>query len=159
VSKRGTRKGGKTYDLVDVGNLGLKDGDCVSDGRLLVHLRTGSEGSGAHGGQLGLAELCEELGQHSRLFVKTLYFLNIVDIKGNLLHCNRYSTRGLLNEFHDSKKFKVNGVTLNPYQKPLLLYMKHILCWSQDGDLIIDATSGSGTTAVRTTKIFLHIIA
>ena len=28
--------------------------------------------------------------------------------------------------------------------------MKHIICWSDEGDLIIDATSGSGTFAVRT---------
>jgi DNA modification methylase len=46
------------------------------------------------------------------------------------------------------KKFKVSDKTLNPFQKPLLLFMKHILCWSNEGDLIIDATSGSGTTAV-----------
>jgi hypothetical protein len=26
--------------------------------------------------------------------------------------------------------------------------MKHILCWSNDGDLSIDAISGSGTTSV-----------
>ena len=60
----------------------------------------------------------------------------------------RYSTRCLLNEFPDSKKFKISGVTLNHYQKPLLLYMKHIMCWSNYGDLIIDATSGTGTLAV-----------
>jgi hypothetical protein len=28
------------------------------------------------------------------------------------------------------------------------LYMKHIICWSDEGDLIIDATSGTGTMAV-----------
>ena len=32
--------------------------------------------------------------------------------------------------------------------------MKHILCWLRDGDLLIDATSGSGTLAVRNKKIF-----
>ena len=60
----------------------------------------------------------------------------------------RYSIRCLLKDFPDSKKFKVSGVTLNHYQKPLLLYMKHIMCWSNYGDLIIDATSGTGTLAV-----------
>jgi len=61
-----------TYNLVDVGDLGLKDGNGVSDGGLLVHLRRGSEGSlGHHGGALILVESCEELRQHSR------YLLNL----------------------------------------------------------------------------------
>ncbi len=38
---------------------------------------------------------------------------------------------------------------LNPCQKPILLFEKHILCWSNYGDLVIDATSGTGTLAVR----------
>ena len=46
---------------------------------------------------------------------------------------------------------------LNPHQKPLLVFIKHILCWSRDGDLIIDATSGSGTLAVST-KILVNQI-
>ena len=39
----------------------------------------------------------------------------------------RYSTRCILKDFPDSKKFKIYGVTLNDYQKPLLLFMKHII--------------------------------
>ena len=60
----------------------------------------------------------------------------------------RYSPRCLLKDFPDSKKYKISGNTLNHYQKPLLLFMKHIMCWSNYGDLIIDATSGTWTLAV-----------
>ena len=61
------------YNLVDVGNLGLKDSDGIADGGLLVHLRTGSEGFlGQLSHALSLLESCEELlGQHSR------YLLNL----------------------------------------------------------------------------------
>jgi DNA modification methylase len=31
--------------------------------------------------------------------------------------------------------------------------MKHLLCWSKAGDLVIDATSGTGTTAVITLQL------
>jgi hypothetical protein len=59
--------------------------------------------------------------------------------------------------FSEAKKFKVSDKTLNPFQKPLLLFMKHILCWSNEGDLIIDATLGSGTTTVGyLTSIFFE---
>lgn len=65
----------QTYDLADAGDLGLEDGDCVSDGGLLVDLGSGSEGSGGNLSHvLSLAQSCEELGQHSRLFIKSLYF-------------------------------------------------------------------------------------
>ena len=37
----------KTYDLVDRGNLGLKNGNGISDGWLLVGNSRGSEGSSA----------------------------------------------------------------------------------------------------------------
>jgi DNA modification methylase len=47
------------------------------------------------------------------------------------------------------RKFKHNGETLNPFQKPLLLYLKHLSMFTQPGDLVIDITSGSGTTAVK----------
>ncbi len=66
-----------------------------------------------------------------------------------------YYTRCLLKDFPDSKKFKISGVTLNHYQKPLLLFMKHILCWSNYGDLIIDVTSGTWTLAVSFYFLFL----
>lgn len=60
------------YNLVDVGNLGLEDGDGVTDGRFLVHLGACSEGlSGQRSHTLSLIESCEELGQHSR------YLLNL----------------------------------------------------------------------------------
>lgn len=63
---------GLTYDLVDVGHFGLKDGDGVTDGGLFVHLRGGSEGFlGQLSHTLSLIESCEELGQHSR------YLLNL----------------------------------------------------------------------------------
>ena len=60
----------------------------------------------------------------------------------------RYSTRGTLNSISETMKFKVSDETLNPFQNPLLMFMEHILCWSNDGDLSIDAISGSGTTSV-----------
>lgn len=63
------------YNLVDVGNLGLEDGDGVTDGRLLVHLGACSEGlSGQRSHTLSLIESCEELGQHSR-YLLNLYIL------------------------------------------------------------------------------------
>ena len=62
----------------------------------------------------------------------------------------RYSTRALLNNLDSTCKFKVGNNVLNRNQKPILLFMKHVLCWSDEGDLIIDATSGSGTMAVST---------
>ena len=65
----------------------------------------------------------------------------------------RYSTRCLLNKFPDSKKYKMSGKLLNSHQKPILLFMKHLLCWSKAGDLVIDATSGTGTTAVITLQL------
>ena len=51
----------------------------------------------------------------------------------------------------------MSKVDLNPHQKPLLVFIKHILCWSRDGDLIIDATSGSGTLAVSTELLLSQI--
>ena len=68
------------------------------------------------------------------IFIANTYFINF-------LLCDRYSTRCLLNEFPDSKKFKISGATVYPYQKPILLFMKHIMCWSNYGDLTVDATS------------------
>ncbi len=49
---------------------------------------------------------------------------------------------------------KISGATVKPYQKPILLYMKHIMCWSNFGDLIVDATSGAGTLAVKLFCLF-----
>jgi hypothetical protein len=43
-----------------------------------------------------------------------------------------------------AENFKI----LNNNQKPILCFTKQILCWSDEGDLIIDATSGTWTTAV-----------
>ena len=68
------------------------------------------------------------------------------------LHISRYSTRAIVPRFVEKHKFKVSNVNLNPYQKPLLIFIKHILCWSNDGDMLIDATSGSGTLAVSHVK-------
>ena len=62
----------KPYNLVDVGDLGLKDGHGVTNGGFLVHLRACSEGlSGQRSHTLSLIESSEELGQHSR------YLLNL----------------------------------------------------------------------------------
>ena len=63
--------------------------------------------------------------------------------------CDKYSTRCLLNDFPDSKKNKISGAMLNPYQKPILFFMKHIMCWSIYGDLIVDETTGTQTLAVQ----------
>jgi hypothetical protein len=61
-----------------------------------------------------------------------------------VLHNYEYSTRALLDRFEDNNKFVVGDTTLNYHQKPLLMFMEHILCWSKEGDMIIDATSGRG---------------
>ncbi len=50
----------------------------------------------------------------------------------------------------DHKKYKHNGETLNKIQKPLLLYLKWLSMFTEPGELVIDMTSGSGTTAVIT---------
>ena len=64
-----------TYHLVNAGDLRLKNSDSITDGGFLVHLGSSSEGSrGNLGHVLSLAQPCEELGQHSRLFIKSLYF-------------------------------------------------------------------------------------
>jgi DNA modification methylase len=88
-------------------------------------------------------------GAIKELCLLIIHIANIGLIHINFLLCHRYSTRCLLHEFPDSKKFKISGATVNPYQKPILLFMKHIMCWSNFGDLIIDATSGTGTLAVK----------
>ena len=62
----------------------------------------------------------------------------------------RYSTRALLNNLDSTCKFKVGSNVLNKNQKPIMLLMKHILCWFDEGDLIIDATCGTGTMAAST---------
>ena len=61
----------------------------------------------------------------------------------------------LLGHFSDNKKFGKPS-PLNKYQKPLLLFMRHLLCWTRIGAKVIDITSGSGTTAVR--KIYESLI-
>ena len=62
--------------------------------------------------------------------------------------CGRFSTAFILGAMKDAKKYKFGGVTLNPLQKPLLLFIKHLSQWSQPGELVVDATCGSGTAAV-----------
>ena len=62
--------------------------------------------------------------------------------------CGRFSTAFILGAMKDTKKFKMGGVTLNPFQKPLLLLIKHLTQWTNPGELVVDATCGSGTAAV-----------
>ncbi len=55
----------------------------------------------------------------------------------------------LFGHFSDNKKFGKPS-PLNKYQKPLLLFMRHLLCWTRIGAKVIDIiTFGSGTTTVR----------
>jgi DNA modification methylase len=42
----------------------------------------------------------------------------------------------------------MNNETLNKYQKPILLFMKHLSMWALQGSIIIDVTAGTGTTGV-----------
>jgi hypothetical protein len=42
----------------------------------------------------------------------------------------------------------MDNETLNKYQKPVLLFMKHLAMWAPQGSIIIDVTSGTGTTGV-----------
>ena len=60
----------------------------------------------------------------------------------------RYSNKINLPSFADSRKFKIDNETLNKYQKPIILFMKHISMWAPQGSIIIDVTSGAGTTGV-----------
>jgi DNA modification methylase len=54
----------------------------------------------------------------------------------------------LLGHFQDNRKFG-KPQPLNKYHKPLLVFMRHLLCWTKMGDRVIDITSGAGTTVVR----------
>jgi hypothetical protein len=77
-----------TYNLVDVGDLGLEDGDGVTDGGFLVHLGGCSEGHLGHlSHTLSLIESCEELGQHSRYLLNlyiSFFLITIFDIFTNI---------------------------------------------------------------------------
>jgi hypothetical protein len=94
-----------------------------------------------------LVQINENVAESQRCVNQLFLLLKVMKKKLKYGFC-RYSTRGTLNSFSETKKFKVSNKTLNPFQKPLRRFMKHILCWSNEGDLIIDTTSGSGTTAV-----------
>ncbi len=49
----------------------------------------------------------------------------------------------------DHKKFKHDGETLNRFRKHLLLYLnKWLSMFTEPGELVVDMTSGSGTTTV-----------
>ena len=58
----------------------------------------------------------------------------------------------------DHKKYKHNGETLNKFQKPLLLYLKWLSMFTEPGELVIDMTSGSGTTAVITAYNYVDFL-
>ena len=78
---------------------------------------------------------------------QTLYLFMYFSRLTIIFFCFRYSTSMLLGHFKDTKKFGYPKV-LNRYQKPLLVFMRHLLCWTKMGARVIDITSGSGTTAV-----------
>lgn len=59
---------------------------------------------------------------------------------------SRYST--VHRQGKVSNLFKFNGRILNAYQKPINLIKKQLLMFTSPGDLILDVTCGSGTTAV-----------
>jgi DNA modification methylase len=42
----------------------------------------------------------------------------------------------------------MDNETLNKYQKPILLFMKHLSMWVPQGSIIIDVTGGTGTIGV-----------
>ena len=75
---------------------------------------------------------------------------------------HRFSTVINVPCFSDAKKYKIGDKTLNPYQKPLLIFMRHLLMFTESnadsGSIIIDLTSGSGTTAVSNTLLEAPII-
>ncbi len=59
-----------SYHLIDAGDLRLEDCDCVSNGGLLVHLRSSSESLCRElSDVLLLVKSCEELRQHSRAII------------------------------------------------------------------------------------------
>ena len=50
----------------------------------------------------------------------------------------------------EPKKLKDDhGATVNKAQKPVVLFAKHLKAACSDGDVVIDVTAGTGTTAVR----------
>ena len=127
----------KLHTLVK--DVGPSDGTFFSDTEFWVVCWRSEDGE--------LAQINKTAAESQRCVNQVFLLLKVMDKKMKCIFC-RYSTRGLINSFSETMKFKVSNKTLNPFQKPLLLFMKHILCWSDEGDLIIDATSGSGTTAV-----------
>ena len=66
----------------------------------------------------------------------------------HLLCSYSYSNKINLPSFADARKFKIDNETLNKYQKPVLLFMKHLTMWAPQGSIIIDVTDGTGTTGV-----------
>ena len=76
--------------------------------------------------------------------------LPVIEVKFTPIVLFRYSTKICLPAFLKDKKYvDATGETLNHYQKPIFLMMKHLTMWSPQGSVIIDITSGTGTTAVR----------
>ncbi len=61
---------------------------------------------------------------------------------------DKYSNKIDLPSFAYSRKFKIENETLNKYQKPVLLFMKHIAMLAPQGSIIVDVASGIGTTGV-----------
>ena len=95
-----------------------------------------------------LVRINENVIESQRCVNQLFLLLKVMKLKMKYTFC-RYSTIGTLNSFSETKKFTVSDKTLNSFQKPLLLFMKHILCWSNEGDLIIDATSGKWDNNAR----------
>eukprot|EP00873_Tetraselmis_striata_P017577 jgi/Tetstr1/437841/TSEL_026481.t1 len=61
-----------------------------------------------------------------------------------------FSTSTIFGHFIDSAKLKdENRQTLNKYQKPIVLFSKHLKMAATDGTTIVDVTAGTGTTASR----------
>ena len=69
-------------------------------------------------------------------------------ISNNHLFNRRYCCGIHLGQMMNEKKFKFNGRVLNESQKPLLLFMKHLLSYCPNPGCVLDITAGSGTTAV-----------
>ncbi len=80
-----------------------------------------------------------------KLKTRICYILALTSLL-NLLCSYSYSNKINLPSFADARKFKMDNETLNKYQKPVLLFMKHLAMLAPQGWIIIDVIAGTGTT-------------
>ena len=60
----------------------------------------------------------------------------------------RYSTAARMGAFIPARRLTEGDEVVNRYQKPVALFAKHLKMACKTGDVVVDVTAGTGTTAV-----------